>query len=147
MVPVLAQTAEWGQSAFRLQVEQAGLGGDLVGEVGLALTASPDAVKIERLAAKLPGENKIEASGSLISGPNGPVFSGPVKLEGQRLRTICLPEPGALALLAQAAERLALSARAHDRVLRVGRTIADLAACERVSADHVSEALQYRGII
>ena len=41
-------------------------------------------------------------------------------------------------------QRMALSARGYDRVRKVARTIADLAGDERVSADHVAEALQFR---
>ena len=47
-------------------------------------------------------------------------------------------------LLRQAVSELGLSARAHDKVLRVARTIADLAGEENVSATHLSEAIQYR---
>jgi magnesium chelatase family protein len=46
--------------------------------------------------------------------------------------------------MAHALARMALSARAYDRVLRVARTIADLAGCEHMGAEHVSESIQYR---
>jgi magnesium chelatase family protein len=41
-------------------------------------------------------------------------------------------------------EEMGLSARAHDKILRIGRTIADLDASENISAAHLSEAINYR---
>ncbi|HET7593095.1 MAG TPA: YifB family Mg chelatase-like AAA ATPase, partial [Rhodanobacteraceae bacterium] len=48
------------------------------------------------------------------------------------------------ALLERAMEKLSLSARAYHRVLRVARTIADLARCDRIACEHLAEAVQYR---
>jgi magnesium chelatase family protein len=53
-------------------------------------------------------------------------------------------DTGARSLLSAAAESLALSARGFDRVLRVARTIADLADSERITEAHVAEAIRYR---
>ncbi len=47
-------------------------------------------------------------------------------------------------MLRQAVSELGLSARAHDKILRVARTIADLADADAIAADHVAEAIQYR---
>jgi magnesium chelatase family protein len=66
---------------------------------------------------------------------------GPADLE-----THCPLEPAARRLLDAAFERLALSARALHRVLRVGRTLADLAGRESIAAPHVAEAIQYRAL-
>jgi len=67
------------------------------------------------------------------------------RLHGRSLRSRVVLEPAARALLAKALERLALSARGHDRVLRVARTIADLHGADRIDAPHLGEALHYRG--
>ena len=55
-------------------------------------------------------------------------------------------EPAAQTLLHKAAERLAWSARATHRALRVARTIADLADCSPIASAHVAEAMQYRNV-
>jgi magnesium chelatase family protein len=56
----------------------------------------------------------------------------------------CRLEPRAERVLSAALERLSLSARAHDRVLRVARTIADLAGADEIGPEAVAEAIQYR---
>ncbi|HWI62431.1 MAG TPA: YifB family Mg chelatase-like AAA ATPase [Symbiobacteriaceae bacterium] len=63
-----------------------------------------------------------------------------------QVRRICRLPRGAEALMRQAMERLGLSLRAHDRVLKVARTIADLARCEEIEIPHLAEALQYRSL-
>ncbi len=56
----------------------------------------------------------------------------------------CVPDAAGGTLLARAANKLALSARSYHRVLKVARTIADLAAEPGIEARHVAEALAYR---
>jgi magnesium chelatase family protein len=67
------------------------------------------------------------------------------RLQGRVLRSRAALDGDAQHLLGRAIARLALSARGYDRVLRVARTIADLAGSEGVGADHLAEALQFRG--
>jgi magnesium chelatase family protein len=68
------------------------------------------------------------------------------RLRGAALKRICAPDADGRALLAKAVEKLGLSARAHDKVLRVARTIADLEGAVAVRAAHVAEAIQYRAL-
>jgi len=56
----------------------------------------------------------------------------------------CAPDARGSTLLKQAISRLGLSARGYHRVLKIARTIADLAGAERLTAAHVAEAIQYR---
>jgi magnesium chelatase family protein len=66
------------------------------------------------------------------------------RLCGKMLRRFARPDDAGRALLHSAVERLALSGRAHDRILRVARSVADLAGRPHVVADDVAEALHYR---
>jgi len=60
------------------------------------------------------------------------------------IRRLAWPDDEGRRLLERAIRLLGLSARAHDGILRVARTIADIEGCEGVRAAHVAEAVQYR---
>jgi magnesium chelatase family protein len=66
------------------------------------------------------------------------------QLEGRALRQVAAPDASGARLLALAMDRLGLTARSHDRMLRVARTLADLASSETVRSEHLAEALQFR---
>ena len=66
------------------------------------------------------------------------------ELEGKALETVAMPDEAGRKLLADAAAAMRLSARGYTRVLRVARTIADLAGAETAGRVHVAEALSYR---
>ena len=64
----------------------------------------------------------------------------------RHMRRFCELDAPSKRLLISAIDRLGLSARAHDRILKVARTIADLAGMERIESAHVAEAVQYRAL-
>jgi len=66
------------------------------------------------------------------------------EVDGVLLDTVATPDEAGRKLLAQASEAMRLSARGYTRILRVARTIADLAGAEHVGRIHVAEALSYR---
>ncbi len=85
----------------------------------------------ERAARRMKGEEGIYCNAQLTSAA---------------LRTYCRLDPSADKLLHAAYDRMGLSARGYDRILRVARTIADLDGAEEIGARHIAEAIQYRSL-
>ncbi len=68
------------------------------------------------------------------------------QMSSKDLKKYCQLAPQTLAILEQGMQRLGLSARAYNRILKIGRTIADLAGSQDIETNHIAEALQYRRI-
>ena len=75
---------------------------------------------------------------------HGPTVNG--RMTPRQVRTLCKLKPEAMSILKAAMEELGLSARAHDKVLRVARTIADLEGSDEIKPQHIAEAVGYRSL-
>ena len=68
------------------------------------------------------------------------------QMTSKLIRKFCLLDDAGTALIKNAMEKLGLSARAYDRILKVSRTIADLEGAENIKTEHLAEAIQYRSL-
>ncbi|MBO5790027.1 MAG: ATP-binding protein, partial [Clostridia bacterium] len=89
-------------------------------------------------AAREFGRARFEAAGDRASSN--------AAMTASQIRRHCHLDDRAAALLKGAFESMGLSARGHDRILRVARTVADMDGCEVISASHIAEAIQYRSL-
>jgi magnesium chelatase family protein len=112
------------------------------------------ALSYEELAAKSPGEDsasmrdKVKAARAVQRSrfaKEKAVFCN-AHMESRHIRAYCGLDGACQQLLKSAVERLGLSARAYDRILKVSRTIADLDGEETIGSPHIAEGIQYRSL-
>lgn len=77
-------------------------------------------------------------------GKQGPLVNG--RMTPRQIRKFCTLKPECLAMLKAAMEELGLSARAHDKILRVARTMADLEARDQIEPHHIAEGVSFRSL-
>ena len=94
------------------------------------------------VAARVGAARDIQRERYLKAGHPG-IFTN-AHASASLIESVVDPDRESKALLLQAAERFSLSARAYHRVLKVARTLADLAGSEKVARPHIAEALSYR---
>ena len=109
------------------------------------------AVKVSELSAQESGEGSAEIRARVVRARKlqQQRFAGEgtfcnAQLAPRLIRKYCQLDPPSQQMLARAMMKFGLSARAYDRILKVSRTIADLAGVERIAEAHLAEAIQYR---
>jgi magnesium chelatase family protein len=127
---------------------QSKLSGPLLDRIDLHVEVA--AVSAADLALPPPSETsatiaaRVAAARALQTARYAGAVRTNAEADGKRLEAAATPDAAGGKLLAEAAERLKLSARGYHRVLRVARTIADLGQAEQVGRIHIAEALSYR---
>ncbi|MGD1031690.1 MAG: YifB family Mg chelatase-like AAA ATPase [Opitutaceae bacterium] len=136
-------------SPAQIERYRARISGPLLDRIDIHIEAP--AVTFEELRSAEPGEASAPIRERVLRARDKQMarFSGSDTMANARmthaqLRKHCALDPALGDLLQQAMEKLSLSARAYHRILKVARTIADLADAENIGAPHLLEAIQYR---
>ena len=128
------------------------ISGPLLDRIDIHIEVTP--VPFEKLSEDRKGESSIEirkrvTSAREIQSERFKEFDNVhynAQMNTKLIRNYCALDEASKSLLKKAMERLNLSARAYDRILKVARTIADLERCEQITGTHISEAIQYRSL-
>jgi magnesium chelatase family protein len=112
------------------------------------------AVKYKELSSKESGESSEKIRARVMQAREIQVhrFTGRkglysnADMQSKDIREYCRLDDAGEELLKMAITKLGLSARAYDRILKVGRTIADMAGSANIRPEHISEAIQYRSL-
>jgi magnesium chelatase family protein len=135
----------------QIQRYRARISGPLLDRIDLHVEAP--ALSLAELRSEQPAEStsvlrdRIETARQLqLIRFRGTRQTANARMLPSQLRKYCAIDTRLGDLLQQAMEQLSLSARAYDRILKVARTIADLAEAERIEAPHLLEAIQYRSL-
>jgi len=111
------------------------------------------AVSYEDLTRRAPAESSDEIRARVNAARKiqqdrfaGTDVQSNAQMSGRVLRSACELDDASSQLLKQAFDRLGLTARSHDRILKVARTIADLDGAERIGPMHLAEAIQFRSV-
>ena len=138
-------------SPAQIQRYRARISGPLLDRIDLHIEAP--ALSIAELRDEKHGESSAEirirvqaARGRQLIRFQGTRTSANARMTHAQIRANCLIDSTLGDLLQQAMEQLSLSARAYDRILKVARTIADLAGSDRIESPHLLEAIQYRSL-
>lgn len=127
------------------------ISGPLLDRIDIHIEVTP--VPFTELSAERAGERSANIRARVMAARQvqeqrykGKRIHSNAQMGSQQVRELCRIDATGQALLQKAMERLGLSARAYDRILKVSRTIADLAGSGEIRTEHLAEAIQYRSL-
>ena len=139
-------------SASEMQRYLGKISGPLLDRIDIHIEVTP--VPFEKLSDDRKGESSVNIRKRVTKARelqtkrflDSEVVHYNAQMNTKQIRKYCKLDPASMQLLKTAMERLNLSARAYDRILKVSRTIADLEGVLSIESSHISEAIQYRSL-